>query len=66
MRSLQPTRIIYLEVWVCLLLAPQVYVGDFVKVDDETSRSGYSVGQVAELYQDAAVGAAAALWVLPL
>ena len=34
----------------------QVFVGDFIRVDDDSSRSGYSVGQVAELYQDAAVG----------
>lgn len=33
----------------------QVYLGDFVEVSDESSRSGFSMGQVVELYQDAAV-----------
>lgn len=30
-------------------------MGDHIKIDDESSRSGYSVAQVEELYQDAAV-----------
>ena len=32
-----------------------MYLGDFVEVSDESSRSGFSMGQVVELYQDAAV-----------
>ncbi|PRW44284.1 DNA (cytosine-5)-methyltransferase CMT1 isoform A [Chlorella sorokiniana] len=32
----------------------KVYVGDYVLVTDESSRSSYSLGQVVELYQDPA------------